>query len=89
MRARRPQRIGLATVDLETVSAAAVQLGVGQPALTKHLNALEEELGVELFVRASRRTLLIPAGTKVLSTARVIVAAVDSLRAELEMADSH
>ncbi|EGC00825.1 LysR family transcriptional regulator [Pseudomonas plecoglossicida] len=79
----------LATVDLGTVSAAAAQLGIGQPAVTKHLNALEAELGVELFVSASRRTLLSPAGAKVLATARVIVAAVDSLRAELETARSH
>ncbi|MFJ4346356.1 LysR family transcriptional regulator [Pseudomonas sp. NPDC089401] len=74
----------LATVDHGTVSAAAAQLGIGQPAVSKHLNALEAELGVELFDSESRRTALSPAGAKVLSTARVIVQAVIMLRAELE-----
>ena len=74
----------LATVEHGTVSAAAVQLGIGQPAVSKHLNALEAELGVELFDEASRRTMLSPAGEKVLSTARVVVQAVNVLRAELE-----
>ncbi|WP_349974945.1 LysR family transcriptional regulator [Pseudomonas sp. WHRI 8519] len=74
----------LATSELGTVSAAATRLGIGQPAVTKHLNALEAELGVELFVTASRRMLLSPKGAKVLSTARIIVEAVGSLRAELK-----
>ena len=74
----------LATVDQGTVSAAAAQLGIGQPAVTKHLNSLEAELGVELFDGESRRTMLTPAGEKLLSTARVIVQAVNVLRAELE-----
>ncbi|MFF7066296.1 LysR family transcriptional regulator [Pseudomonas sp. NPDC008258] len=79
----------LATVDHGTVSAAAAQLGIGQPAVSKHLNALEAELGVELFDSESRRTTLSPAGVKVLSTARAIVQAVIMLRAELEAGRSN
>lgn len=74
----------LATVKYGTVSAAAAKLGIGQPAVTKHLNALEAELGVELFDSTSRRTMLSPAGVKALSTARVIVQAMDMLREELD-----
>jgi DNA-binding transcriptional LysR family regulator len=52
----------LATVDCGTVSAAALKLNIGQPAVSKHLNALEDDFGVALFDRSSRRTTLSPEG---------------------------
>lgn len=37
-------------------------IGIAQPALTRAIRQLEEELGFELFVRTSRNTQLTPAG---------------------------
>ncbi|MBF8668249.1 LysR family transcriptional regulator [Pseudomonas putida] len=73
----------VATVDCGTVSAAAVKLNIGQPAVTKHLNALEADLGVVLFDRSSRRTTLSSEGEKVLCVARQVVGAIRLLREEL------
>ena len=73
----------LATVDCGTVSAAALKLNIGQPAVSKHLNALEDDFGVALFDRSSRRTTLSPEGVKVLHVARLVVRAMKALREEL------
>jgi DNA-binding transcriptional LysR family regulator len=41
-------------VDAGSFSAAATQLGVGQPAVSKSVAQLEERLGVRLLVRSTR-----------------------------------
>ncbi len=52
----------LATARTENISRAAAELNVSQPALSRQLMDLEEELGVKLFFRSSRRTTLTEAG---------------------------
>ena len=44
----------LATVECGAVSAAALKPNIGQPAVSKHLNALKADLGVALFRCAIR-----------------------------------
>ena len=44
------------------MTAAAEQLGVPQPTLSRHLARLERELGVALFLRSGRRMRLTPEG---------------------------
>jgi LysR family nitrogen assimilation transcriptional regulator len=63
----------LATVYCGTVSATALKLNIGQPAVSKHLNSLEADFGVALFDRSSRRTTLSSEGVKVLRVARCAV----------------
>jgi DNA-binding transcriptional LysR family regulator len=49
-------------VDAGSFSAAASQLGVGQPAVSKVVAQLEERLGVRLLLRSTRRLNLTDAG---------------------------
>ena len=40
--------------ELGSITRAAAHLRLAQPALTRHVQRLEEELGVALFTRANR-----------------------------------
>lgn len=52
------------------VARAAYHLGLTQPALSQHIRALEESVGVRLFIRANRRIQLSEAGTAFLAEAQ-------------------
>jgi DNA-binding transcriptional LysR family regulator len=49
-------------VEVGSVSRAADRLFVAQPVVTAHIRTLEEQVGVELFVRGKRRMELTEAG---------------------------
>jgi LysR family transcriptional regulator, pca operon transcriptional activator len=55
-------RLFLAIADGGTLSAAALQLGLSQPALSKSLAETEVLLGGTLFLRQGRRLVLTPEG---------------------------
>lgn len=59
---------------LSFVHAAEV-LHITQPALTRQIAALERQLGVRLFERDRRGTLLTPAGAQLLTDSRSLLAA--------------
>lgn len=64
------------------VSGAAEALHTSQPGVSKQVRALEEELGVELFVRQGRRlTAITAAGHEVLAGIDRILAEIANLRA--------
>lgn len=52
---------------------AAEVLYISQPAVTKQINALEEELGAALFIRTTRHVELTPAGMSFYKDAKDIV----------------
>ncbi|VWD34430.1 LysR substrate-binding domain-containing protein [Burkholderia contaminans] len=54
---------------------AALRLRVAQPPLTRHIAALESELGVRLFERSTRAVRLTPEGAAFLDHARTVVSA--------------
>ena len=68
-----------------TVSNASVHLRITQPALSRQVRDLEEELGVKLFDRVGRRLVLTSEGDQLLADCRAILTAVKSLteRAQL------
>src|SRR5262247_64144 len=56
--------------DLGTVSKAALRLRIAQPALSRQISDLEEELGFKLFDRVGRRLLLTGEGEQLLNDCR-------------------
>ncbi len=72
-------RYVVAVVDQGTMTAAAAQLHVAQPAVSQAVRALEAELGVALFRRTGRRLELTEPGGQVVSAARRALAEVDAI----------
>ena len=63
------------------ITAAAEKLYTSQPGVSKQLKLLEEELGVQLFVRKGKSLSGITlAGHQVISRARSIMKEVDEIR---------
>lgn len=67
----------------EHISDAARDLNVSQPAITKQLQDLQQELGVRLFERAGRRIKLTAAGQTLLRHVEIILGQVELARHEL------
>lgn len=66
--------------ELGAFVQAAKALYLTQPALTRSIQALEDELGGRLFDRLGRRIALTPFGAEVLQRARRLVADAESLK---------
>lgn len=62
-----------AIADSGTVTHAAAQLGVTQPALTHRIREAERRLGAELFARNANRLYLTPAGERLYGTAVTVI----------------
>ena len=86
-----PNRHNLAVMDLRhlrtfvtvaeqgTVSKASLRLRVAQPALSRQISALEQELGIKLFDRVRRRLVLTGEGEQLLGDCRAVLGAVGSI----------
>ena len=70
----RTMRYLLAVAELGSMTAAAAQLGVAQPALSQALRRLESQLGVRLFERSRRGAELSCAGRAVIDDVRASLA---------------
>lgn len=70
----RHLRYFIAVADLENVTRAAARLHVAQPALSRQIRDLENELGVALFDHAARSIRLNATGRHFLDEARAAVA---------------
>lgn len=81
----RRARTFVAVADLGTVSKAALHLHVAQPALSRQISELEQELGLKLFNRVGRRLLLTGEGEQLLSDCRGLLNYAEALgeRAQL------
>lgn len=69
--------------EAENFTRAAVQVGLSQPALSRSIARLEEELGQPLFERQSRKVVLTDAGRLLLDRAATILLMVDDVKAEI------
>ena len=68
---------------LGSFHAAAVQLNSSQPAISARIQALEEELGVKLFLRDKSGTRLTPRGRQTLPYAEKTLALVQQMKQQL------
>ena len=63
---------------------AAEELHVAQSALSHQVRRLEDELGIELFERTSRRVVTTDAGKAVAERARRVLAEVDGVAGDVD-----
>lgn len=74
--------------ELGSVSKAADRLCIAQPALSRQIRLLEDELGVDLFERHGRGMVITEAGREVLNHAARIMAELDSIRSSVSSGHS-
>ncbi len=84
-----PRRLGyfLAIVEAGSLTAAARRLGVAQPALSHHLRALEEDIGVALVERHARGVRVTAAGERLIRHARALERQYERIAADVRGAD--
>src|SRR5436853_7478018 len=70
--------------ELGTVSKAAMHLRIGQPALSRQISDLQQELGLRLFDRVGRRLIITAQGEQLLIDCRRVVADLNSVRERAE-----
>ena len=73
----------LAVVDAGAITAAADRVGLTQPAMSRRIRQLEEQLGIALLSRGRKGVALTAAGELVVAEARILVARYDALCAEV------
>ncbi|HVU35776.1 MAG TPA: LysR family transcriptional regulator, partial [Opitutaceae bacterium] len=69
----RHLRYFVAVAEAENVSRAALRLHVSQPALSRQIRDLEEELGFALFMRSAKSVRLSDAGRAFLAETRAVL----------------
>jgi len=74
----------ITVAEMQSISRAARELYISQPALTKYINKLEEDLGVKLFYRNVIPITLTYAGELFVSEAKKILDIKNRLDKELE-----
>lgn len=77
----------VAIVDSGSISAAAQQLGLPRPTVSRRLARLEERLGVRLLRRTTRRLAVTPQGKLLYARARHLVQATHALTDEVRRLD--
>jgi DNA-binding transcriptional LysR family regulator len=71
--------------ELGTVSKAAVRLRIAQPALSRQLIELEQELGLRLFDRVGRRLRLTTEGEQLIAGCRVLLNCANAVKEQAQL----
>jgi LysR family nitrogen assimilation transcriptional regulator len=71
--------------ELGTVSKAALQLRIAQPALSRQIIDLERELGLRLFDRVGRRLLLTGEGEQMIAGCRVLLNSASAVKEQAQL----
>ncbi|MFD7834648.1 LysR family transcriptional regulator [Streptomyces sp. NPDC059761] len=69
----------VAVADCGSITGAAASVFVAQSALSRAVQAMERDLGIELLARRGRGVDLTPEGTRVVRLARTVLDAVDAI----------
>jgi LysR family transcriptional activator of glutamate synthase operon len=80
----RQLRSLVAVAEERQFTRAAERLGIAQSSLSAQIRLLEQELGLPLFNRTTRRVSATNAGELLLATARAVLADLDDAKAELQ-----
>ena len=72
------------TLEGGSFSAAAKELGIGQPAISKRIALLEGEFGTQLFLRTTRKLKPTAEAHRIYDLARQIIGSFDMARSSLE-----
>jgi len=81
----RQLRTFVTTAERGTVSLAAAELRVAQPALSRQIQDLERELGIKLFDRIRRRLVLTTEGRLLLADCRGALNLADAIRERAQL----
>lgn len=76
-------RYFLRVAERQNFTRAAEDLGISQPALSRAIQKLEEELGQPMFERKSRSVVLTDAGKLLQSRARQVLTIIEDTQAEI------
>ena len=76
----RRLRTFVTVAELGTVSRAAVHLRIGQPALSRQISDLQQELGLRLFDRVGRLLVLTAQGEQLLVDCRRVLTDLAAVR---------
>lgn len=79
----------IATYETASFTAAAEQLYTSQPAVSRHVAQLEEELGGPLFIRTTRHIAPTKTGNTLYEKARAAIVLIDEGVAECKALNSH
>lgn len=79
-------RILVAVADQDTFSEAALNLEMSQSAVSHSISALEEHLGVVLFLRGRHGAKLTPVGERIVNHARIMLQHAEAIAQEADLA---
>jgi DNA-binding transcriptional LysR family regulator len=81
----RHLRTFVTVAERGTVSKASLHLRVAQPALSRQISGLEDELGLKLFERVRRRLVLTSEGEQMLEHCRTVLSSVRLLDEQAQL----